>query len=159
MENKPIQPAPEPLNLPLHPGEQVLFVTRWDGGWANSIATFVFLGIASIVGLIIGDFLGFVALVLLIATLIKLTLELASRANGRAVLTNQRILVRGIPSPFVSGEVDLADAQSLEAGTDLLRAGGGTSTLTVIMRSGAKKGIVVPNASKIVEAYKGMARQ
>ena len=131
MESKPIQPAPEPLNFPLRSGEQAIFVTRWDGGWANSIATFVFLGIASIVGLIIGDFWAFVGLCLMIATLIKLTLELASRANGRAVLTNQRILVRGIPSPFVSREVDLADAQGLDAGTDLLRAGGGTSTLTV----------------------------
>jgi hypothetical protein len=166
MENKPVQPpqgtgpqTQEKLNFPLRPGEQAVFITRWDGGYPNSIATFIFLGAASLAGLIIGDFWGFVGVGLGIATLIKLSLEITCRLNGRAVLTDQRILVRGIPSPFVSREVELKDVQELEAGIDMLRTGGGTSTLTVITRSGSKKGIVVPNASKIVEAYNAMARQ
>jgi len=160
MENRPSQPAqgtgPQTqgaVNFPLRPGEEVVFVTRWDGGWANSVATFAILGIGCLAGLIIGDFLAFVGLVFGFATIIKLILEILSRANGRAVLTNQRIVVKGLPSPFISKEIELSDVQGLNAGTDLVRAGGGMSRMTVVRRSGSKKGIVIPNASKFVQAY------
>ena len=73
MESRPSQQAQgmgsqshEPVNFPLRPGEQVVFVTRWDGGWANSIATFVILGIGCLLGLIIGDFWAFVGLVIVL---------------------------------------------------------------------------------------------
>jgi hypothetical protein len=165
MENRPGQPAQgmgpqsqESVSFPLRPGEQVVFVTRWDGGWANSIATFVILGIACLAGLIMGGFWAFVGLVFGFATIIKLTLEVLSRISGRAVLTNQRIVVKGLPSPFISKEIELTDVEGVSAGVDLVRAGGGMSTMTVISRSGSKKGIVIPNAAKFVEAYNTRAR-
>jgi hypothetical protein len=165
MESRPSQQAQgtgpqsqEPVNFPLRPGEQVVFVTRWDGGWANSIATFAILGIACLAGLIIGDFWAFVGLVFGFATIAKLILEVLSRVNGRAVLTNHRIVVKGLPSPFISKEIELTDVQGLNAGADLVRAGGGMSSMTVTSRSGSKKGIVIPNASKFVEAYNARFR-
>ena len=160
MESRPSQPAPgtgsqiqETVNFPLRPGENVLFVTRWDGGWANSILTYVLLGGFFIVGLIIGDFWGLFALVIGFAAALRLTFEVISRVMGRAVLTDQRIVAKGFPNPLVKKEVELKDVQGLDAGVDLMRAGGGMSRMTVIERSGSKKGIIIPNASKFVEAY------
>lgn len=145
-------------NIPLRPDEEVLLVTRWDGGWANSVGVFLFLGIVSIACLLSGKDIGvFVGLVFGAATLIKLMLEILSRLNGRAVLTSQRIAVRGLPNPFVQNEVELKDVQDLKAGTDLIRVGGGMSTMTIVTRAGKKRRIVVAHASSIVEAYQRLS--
>lgn len=141
-------------HIPLRPGEQVLLVSRWDGGWANSVGVFVVLCILSVVGMGSGkDIWTFAGLVMGFATAVKLSLELLSRASGRAVLTDQRIVVRGLPSPFVNSEIELKDIQRLEAPTDLLRVGGGMSSLKVITLAGKTRGIVLPHASKFVEAF------
>ena len=137
----------------------MVFVTRWDGGWANSIATYVLFGILFIVGLfIVGDFWAFFALVMGFSALLRLIFEVLSRVNGRAVLTNQRIVVKGMPSPWISKEIELTDVQGLNAGVDLVRAGGGMSAMTVNLRSGKKQRIVLPNASKFAEAYNARVR-
>lgn len=144
----------QPLHFQLRAGEHVLIVTRWDGGWANSVGVFLVLGILSVLGLFSGVGLWtFAGMILGLSTAIKFGLELISRLTGSAVLTDQRIVVKGLPSPFVSSQVELKDIQRLEAPTDLLRVGGGMSSLKAITLAGKTRGIVLPHASKIVEAY------
>ncbi len=142
-------------HIPLRPGEEVLLVTHWDGGWPNSVGVFLLLGIVSIACLLSDkSFYVFVGFVLGIATAIKFILEILSRTYGRAVLTDQRILVRGLPSPLVNREIELKDVQELKTGTDMLRAGGGMSTMTVVTRAGKSRSLVVAHASSLVEAYR-----
>ncbi len=141
-------------HISLRPNEEVWLVTRWDGGWLNSLGVFLLLGIVSIACLLSGKSIGvFIGLVIGAATAIKLILEILSRYNGRAVLTNQRIMVQGLPSPFVNNEIELKDVQELKTGTDMIRMGGGMSNMTVITRAGKSRGIVVAHASSLVEAY------
>lgn len=144
----------QPVHFQLRAGEHVLLVTRWDGGYANSIGVFLVLGILSVLGMASGrDIWTFAGLVLGFATFIKFSLEMLSRLVGSATLTDQRIVVRGLPSPLVNREFELKDVQELKAPTDLIRVGGGMSSMTVITRDGKKRGVIVPHASKFAEVF------
>lgn len=157
MENKPSQTAQGGQtishNFPLRPGEQVLFVARWDGGWLNSIANFVILGILSIAGLALGGIFILAGLFFGFLMVIMLVTEIVRRVSGRAVLTNQRIVVKGLPTIFVNKEIALADVRDLTTRSDLMRAGTGMSKVTVISPSGTKTGITIPHAAQFVQAY------
>jgi hypothetical protein len=160
------QPAPifmslrsKPVQFPLRPGEQILFISRWDGGWVNSIVTYVILGIFCLVALILGHSWTFIGLLIGLATLLKFIFEIISRLNGKAFLTNQRIVVWALPSPWINKEFELKDVQALEAKVDMIRVGGGMSRLTVITPSGSRKGIVVPHATGLVQAYNASFRR
>jgi hypothetical protein len=149
----PVLQTQESVNFPLRPGEQVIYVSRWTGGWTNSIITLVIIAVAAFVGLIMGDIWAYMGFFMGFALLVRIIFEIVSRVNGRAVLTDQRIVVKAIPSPWINKEVDLRDVRSLDAGTDLVRAGTGMSGLGIIDRSGSRRSIVIPNASAFVAAF------
>lgn len=151
----PVMPQPNTsIGFPLRPNETVLFVSRWEGGWANSIATYVLIGIVSLAGvLLFRDFFFFLGLLLGFLLIMRLIMDIISRTTGRAVLTNQRIVVKRIPAVWTNKEIELRDVAGLDASVDVFRAGAGMSKMTIISPTGVRSGIVIPNASSLAVAY------
>jgi hypothetical protein len=133
----------ESVSFPLRTGERVLYIERWTKGWSSFFIALILFMIIFILCEWMGSFFAIIGIVGGLYGAFLLTMMIISILSGKAILTNQRIVVKRLPRPWTNKEIQLEDVEGLY----------NSGRLRVKKKNGTYQEMMVPDVIEFIEAY------
>ncbi len=131
------------VNLPLRTGERILIIERWTKGWSSFFIALILFMIIFILCEWMGSFFAIIGIVGGLYGAFLLAMMIISILSGKAILTNQRIVVKRLPRPWTNKEIQLEDVEGLY----------NSGRLRVKKKNGTYQEMMVPDVIEFIEAY------